>query len=80
VLRVRRRVNEQHNDTQKTDLGWVVDVPNEIAQVLGVAEGSIALLHANEGRLEVEILPPPSAEWSNPFAELTKSTRTPLRR
>ena len=47
---------------QKTDLGWVVDVPNEIAQALGVANGSIALLHANEGRLEIEILPPPSAE------------------
>ena len=47
---------------QKTDLGWVVDVPNEIAQAIGVTEGSIALLHANEGRLEVEILPPPSAE------------------
>ena len=47
---------------QKTDLGWVVDVPNEIAQAIGVAEGSIALLHATEGRLEVEILPPPSKE------------------
>ena len=43
---------------QKTDLGWVVDVPDEIAQALGVAEGSIAVLHANEGRLDVEILPP----------------------
>ncbi|MEK6286353.1 MAG: hypothetical protein AABO57_11480 [Acidobacteriota bacterium] len=50
---------------QKTHLGWVVDVPDEIAQALGVAEGSIALLHANEGRLEVEILPPPSAELVN---------------
>lgn len=47
---------------QKTDLGWVVDVPDEIAKVLGVAEGSIALLHVNEGRLEVEVLPPPSKE------------------
>ena len=47
---------------QKTDIGWVVDVPNEIAQALRVAERSIALLHANEGRLEIEILPPPSAE------------------
>lgn len=47
---------------QKTDLGWVVDVPGEIAQALGVAEGSIAILHAKDCRLEVEILPPPSAE------------------
>jgi len=47
---------------QKTDLGWVVDVPDEIARAICVAEGSIALLHANEGHLEVEILPPPSIE------------------
>ncbi len=47
---------------KKTDLGWIVDVPDEIAQALGVPEGSIAILHANEGRLEVEILPPPSEE------------------
>ncbi|MEK6301983.1 MAG: hypothetical protein AABO41_14830 [Acidobacteriota bacterium] len=47
---------------QKTDLGWVVDVPNEIAHELGVAEGSIAILHAKDGRLEVEMLPPPSKE------------------
>jgi hypothetical protein len=45
---------------QKTDLGWVVDVPDEIAQELGVCDGTIAVLHAKDGRLEVEILPPPS--------------------
>ena len=44
---------------QKTALGWVVDVPNEIAQELGVPEGSIAIIHAKDGRLELEILPPP---------------------
>jgi hypothetical protein len=47
---------------QKTDLGWVVDVPNEIARALSLAEGSIAILHAKDGRLEVEMLPPPSSE------------------
>jgi hypothetical protein len=47
---------------QKTDLGWVVDVPDEIAQALGVAQGSMAILHPNKGRLEVEILLPPSEE------------------
>jgi hypothetical protein len=47
---------------QKTDIGWVVDVPSEIAQALGVADGSIAILYAKDGRLEVEILPPPSNE------------------
>jgi bifunctional DNA-binding transcriptional regulator/antitoxin component of YhaV-PrlF toxin-antitoxin module len=47
---------------QKTDLGWVIEVPMEIARVLGVAEGSFAVLSTREGRLEVEILPPPTAE------------------
>ena len=47
---------------QKTDIGWVIEVPAEIARVLGVAEGSFAVLTAKEGRLEVEVLPPPSPE------------------
>jgi len=47
---------------RKTDLGWVVNVPDEIAQELGVSEGTMAVLHAKDGRLEVEILPPPSKE------------------
>jgi hypothetical protein len=47
---------------QKTGQGWVVDIPSEFAQELGVAEGSIALLHARQGKIEVEILPPPAAE------------------
>lgn len=47
---------------QKTGMGWVIEVPAEIARELGVAEGSFAVLSAKEGRLEVEILPPPSQE------------------
>ena len=47
---------------QKTDMGWVIEVPAEIAAGLGVAEGSFAVLSTREGRLEVEILPPPSPE------------------
>jgi bifunctional DNA-binding transcriptional regulator/antitoxin component of YhaV-PrlF toxin-antitoxin module len=50
------------NIPQKTDQGWVVDIPAEIAKTLGVAEGSIVVLHAKDGNLEVEILPPPSPE------------------
>jgi hypothetical protein len=47
---------------QKTDRGWVIEIPPEMAQALGVAEGSMAVLHAKAGRIEVEILPPPSPE------------------
>ncbi len=47
---------------QKTEQGWAINIPPEFAQALGVAEGSIALLHAKQGKIEIEILPPPSAE------------------
>ena len=47
---------------QKTDQGWMIEIPAEFAKALGVAEGSFALLHAKEGQLEIEILPPPSQE------------------
>lgn len=46
------------NTPQKTAQGWVVDIPSEIAKSLGVAEGSIAVLHVKDGQLETEILPP----------------------
>ncbi|HXG66856.1 MAG TPA: hypothetical protein VNO70_17270 [Blastocatellia bacterium] len=47
---------------EKTDLGWVIEVPPEMAAAIGVAEGSLAVLHAKAGAIEVEILPPPSPE------------------
>ncbi len=34
------------NTPQKTERGWVVGLPPEIAQALNVAESSVALLHA----------------------------------
>jgi len=47
---------------QKTGLGWVIEIPPEMTRALGVAEGSLAVLHAKTGTIEVEILPPPSPE------------------
>ena len=47
---------------KKTDRGWVVEMPLEMTQALGVSEGSLAVLHAKEGGIEVEILPPASKE------------------
>ncbi len=47
---------------RKTDLGWIVELPPEMAQTMGVAEGSLAVLHPKDGSLEVEVLPPPSPE------------------
>lgn len=50
------------NIPTKTEQGWVVDIPAEIAASLNVAEGSIATLQVRNGQIEVEILPPPSPE------------------
>jgi hypothetical protein len=47
---------------QKTDRGWVIEIPPEMTQALGVTEGSLAILHAKEGHIEVEVLPPPPPE------------------
>jgi bifunctional DNA-binding transcriptional regulator/antitoxin component of YhaV-PrlF toxin-antitoxin module len=69
--------------SQKTDHGWVVDIPTELTQALGIAEGSQAVLEVRGDRLEVAILPPPSpelleeirqtyAELKDTFAELKR--------
>ena len=55
---------------QKTDMGWIIEIPNEIAMALNVAQGSIALLYPKEGSLETEILPPPSPEMQSEFERL----------
>ena len=34
---------------QKTDLGWVIEIPPEMAQAMGVAEGSLVVLYPKEG-------------------------------
>lgn len=47
---------------QQTDLGWIVEIPNEMAHALGISEGSIAILYGKDGAIGVEILPPPSPE------------------
>jgi hypothetical protein len=47
---------------RKTDLGWAAELPPEIAQALGIAEGSLVVFYRKDGKLEVEILPPPSPE------------------
>lgn len=55
---------------RQTELGWVMDIPPEMASLLKVAPGSIALLFPKEGTLDVEILPPPSPELQEDFERL----------
>ncbi len=55
---------------RKTDAGWVLEIPPDMASALGVASGSVALLYARDGVLETEILPPPSAAVKTEFDRL----------
>lgn len=43
---------------QHTEGGWVVEMPAEMTRTLGVAEGSLAVLHIKAGKIEVEVLTP----------------------
>ena len=47
---------------QKTGRGWIMDIPPEMAQALGVEAGSVIVLCPHEGGMSYEILPPPSPE------------------
>lgn len=55
---------------QKTQTGWVMEIPQEMAAALGVQPGSLAVLYPKEGVLETEILPPPSNELREDFERL----------
>ena len=46
---------------QKRENGWAATMPPEMAQLAGVADGSIVVLHLKDGVITTEILPPISA-------------------
>jgi hypothetical protein len=60
---------------RKTEMGWVMEIPAEMAAILKVEPGSIAILYPKEGKLETEILPPPSAELKEDFERLFNKYR-----
>ncbi|MFN0124597.1 MAG: hypothetical protein ACKV2V_29195 [Blastocatellia bacterium] len=47
---------------QQTQQGWIIRMPPEMARTVGVAEGSVIVLHTREGTIETEILPPLAPE------------------
>lgn len=53
-------------------------MPPEIAHDLGVGEGSLALLRAENGRLEVEVLPPPASDLARLVREECEASREAL--
>lgn len=66
------------NVPQKTDRGWVVHIPPEVAEAINVAEGSLALLRTEGGQLEFEVLPPLSPELSALVRETYEESREAL--
>lgn len=68
---------------QATYSSCVVELNPETMEQLGITAGSTVIMHANDGKIEVEILPPPSPallaeirdtyeEMKDVFAELKR--------
>ncbi len=47
---------------KQTEMGWIIEIPDDFAESVGIEKESIGLLQYKNGKIEVEILPPPSAE------------------
>ncbi len=55
----RTAIMSQEIIPKKTDIGWIMEIPPDMAALLKVEAGSIAVLYPVEGELKTEILPPP---------------------
>ena len=55
---------------KKTDMGWILEIPQEMALMLKVDPKSIVVLYPKEGVLETEILPAPPSELQDDFDRL----------
>lgn len=47
---------------QKSERGWIIELPDDFTEEIGVNKKSIGLLNYKDGKIEVEILPPASEE------------------
>ncbi len=47
---------------QKSERGWIIELPDDFAEALGQEKGSIAVMYAREGNIDTEIIPPPRPE------------------
>ncbi len=54
----------------KTEQGWVVEMPPEMTNQAGVAQGSYIILYLSEGQVKAEILPPASEELKRDVREI----------
>lgn len=52
---------------KKADVGWILEIPQEMALMMKVDPKSIVVLYPKEGALEAEILAAPTAELKDDF-------------
>ena len=43
---------------QKSERGWIIELPDDFATDIGAEKGSIAVLYGNNGKIETEIITP----------------------
>jgi antitoxin component of MazEF toxin-antitoxin module len=60
---------------KKTEQGWIIEMPPEMAQAIGVAEGSFVVLYAKDGQLVPEILPPLAPDLKAMVREICEENR-----
>ncbi len=63
------------NVPQKTDQGWIIDIPSDMADVRGVAHGSIGVLYPRQGGISIEVLLPPSPKLIGLVNEIAEQFR-----
>jgi hypothetical protein len=49
-------------NTSSAEPSWVIQIPSDMARIMGVEAGSLGVLHPKSGGAEVEILPPTPPE------------------
>lgn len=59
----------------RSEKGWVLDIPSEMAQEMGVMDGSFAVLTPRQGGIEIEVLSPPSRELKSSVYRIAEKYR-----
>ncbi len=60
---------------RKTEEGWIIDIPADMADVMGIAHGSIGVLYPSKKGISIEILPPPAPELVSSVLETCEEFR-----
>ena len=60
---------------RKTDEGWIIDIPTDMADVMGIAHGSVGVLYPSRNSISIEILPPPAPELVSSVLETCEEFR-----